>query len=78
MRAVTAAVVRASDKSESATRAAAAEADQAMAWLKQAVAAGYSNIENMKTDKDLDSLRERMDFRRLLAALEANRQKDKR
>ena len=46
-----------------------------MAWLKQAVAAGYSNVENMKTDKDLDFLRDRTDFQRLLADLEAEQEK---
>jgi serine/threonine protein kinase/tetratricopeptide (TPR) repeat protein len=78
MRAVTAAVLRANDPSATAARAAAAEVDRAMAWLKQAVAAGYSDVENLKTDKDLDFLRDRQDFQRLLADLEANKQKDKK
>ena len=41
-----------------------------MAWLKQAVAAGYKNVEHMRKDKDLDALRDRDDFRQLLAELE--------
>ncbi len=53
-RAVTAAVLRAADKSASAAHEADAEADRAMAWLKQAVAAGYKDIAQMKKDKDLD------------------------
>ena len=78
MRAVTAAVIRASDKSETATQDAAAEADRAMAWLKQAVAAGYNDAEHMKTDADLDALRDREDFQKLLADLEANKEKEKK
>jgi len=77
MRAVTAAVLRARDRSETTARAAAAEADRAMAWLKQAVAAGYNNVENMKTDKDLQALRDRKDFQRLLADLAASKQQQK-
>jgi hypothetical protein len=47
------------------------QADLAMAWLSQAVAAGFTDAAHMKRDADLDSLREREDFRRLLAELEA-------
>jgi tetratricopeptide (TPR) repeat protein len=78
VRAVTAAVLRANDQSETAAKAAATEADRAMAWLKQSVAAGYTNIENMKNDKDLRALHGREDFQRLLADLEASNQKDKK
>jgi hypothetical protein len=77
MRAVTAAVLRGNGQPETAARAAAAELDRAMTWLKQAVATGYSDIENIKNDKDLDVLRDRKDFQRLLADLEAEKQKDK-
>jgi serine/threonine protein kinase/tetratricopeptide (TPR) repeat protein len=77
-RAVTAAVIRATDQSETAAKAAAAEADRAMAWLKRAVSAGYSDIENMKNDKDLHALRGREDFQRLLADLEASNQKNEK
>src|SRR5262249_21169113 len=51
MRAVTAAVFRAADKSPAGARQADAEADRAVAWLKQAVAAGYNNAGHMKQDK---------------------------
>jgi tetratricopeptide (TPR) repeat protein len=78
MRAVTAAVIRATDKTETAARAASTEADRAMAWLKQAIAAGDSDVQNMKTTKVLDSLRDRTDFQRLLADLGASNQKEKK
>jgi serine/threonine protein kinase/tetratricopeptide (TPR) repeat protein len=71
-RAVTAAVVRAGDKSEEAD----AEAGRAMAWLRQAVAAGYKDADHMRKDKDLDTLRGRDDFQKLLAGLEAGQAKD--
>ncbi len=43
----------------------------AIDWLKQAVAAGYKDVEHMKKDTDLDPLREREDFKKLIAELEA-------
>lgn len=45
------------------------QADRAMDWLRQAIAKGYKNIEHMKNDRDLDSLRDRADFKKLLAEL---------
>jgi hypothetical protein len=39
-----------------------------MAWLTKAVAAGYKDRAHMEKDGDLDSLRDRADFRALLAA----------
>jgi tetratricopeptide (TPR) repeat protein len=77
MRAVTAAVIRAADKSAVAAKEADAEADRAMAWLKQAVAAGYNNAAHMKQDTDLDALRQRPDFQKLLAELEVGKGKKK-
>jgi serine/threonine protein kinase len=73
MRAVTAAVIRVVAKTAGAdaTRLAKEETDRAMAWLKQAVAAGYKDAAHMKKDKDLDVLRDREDFKKLLAELEA-------
>src|SRR5260370_13793962 len=72
MRAVTAAVLRGTDlKSVLQTKEGAAEADRAMAWLTQAVAAGYKDAAHMKRDTDLDALRDRPDFQKLLAGLEA-------
>jgi hypothetical protein len=46
------------------------QADLAMDWLKRAVDLGFKNVEHMKKDSDLDSLREREDFKKLLAELE--------
>jgi hypothetical protein len=47
-------------------------ADEAMALLKQAVTKGYKNAAaNMQGDMDLEALRDREDFRALLAELEA-------
>jgi tetratricopeptide (TPR) repeat protein len=67
-RAITAAVLRASGKPSETTQA-DAEAERAIAWLKQAVAAGYKDVAKMKQDKDLDALRDRADFRRLVEEL---------
>jgi serine/threonine protein kinase/tetratricopeptide (TPR) repeat protein len=67
MRAVTAAVLRAADKSSEG----GGQADRAMAWLRQAVAAGYKNAAQAKQDKDLDALRDRGDFTKLVTAWEA-------
>jgi len=39
------------------------------------VAAGFKDINLMKTDKDLDALRDREDFKKLLADLEAGKEK---
>jgi serine/threonine-protein kinase len=46
-------------------------ADQALAALRQAVARGYQDADHMKKNKDLDPLRGRDDFQKLLAGLEA-------
>ena len=73
-RAVTAGVFRAGAQSEDAAQQAAAEADRAMDWLKQAVAAGYKDAAHMKKDADLKPLRERDDFRELLEELGKNAQ----
>jgi serine/threonine protein kinase/tetratricopeptide (TPR) repeat protein len=67
MRAVTAAVLRAAGKQ------ADAEADRAMAWLKQAIAAGYKNAARLKRDRNLDALRNREDFTKLVTVLEGRR-----
>jgi len=76
-RAVTAAVIRADDQSEDAAKDAAAEADRAMDWLKQAVAAGFKNAAHMKQDTDLEALRTREDFKQLIAELEATTEQAK-
>jgi serine/threonine-protein kinase len=46
-------------------------ADQAMATLRRAVAAGWRNVAHMRTDSDLDALRQRDDFQKLMKDLEA-------
>ena len=46
------------------------QAAAALDWLRQAVAAGYNNVGHMKNNKDLDPLREREDFKKLMQELE--------
>jgi serine/threonine protein kinase/tetratricopeptide (TPR) repeat protein len=46
-------------------------ADVAMEWLKQAVAAGFNMVAVIKKDTDLNALRDREDFQKLVADLEA-------
>jgi serine/threonine-protein kinase len=48
-------------------------ADQAMQMLQQAVAKGYKDVAQLKKDKDLDPIRKRDDFQKLLAELEAKK-----
>jgi eukaryotic-like serine/threonine-protein kinase len=74
LRAVTAAV-QAKTPGADAARLAKDDADRAMAWLTKAVAAGYKNAAHMKKNADLDSLREREDFKKLIAELEAKTEK---
>jgi tetratricopeptide (TPR) repeat protein/tRNA A-37 threonylcarbamoyl transferase component Bud32 len=47
------------------------EADRAMAWLTKAVAAGFADFALMDKDTDLDSLRDREDFRKLWADVQS-------
>jgi serine/threonine protein kinase/tetratricopeptide (TPR) repeat protein len=47
-------------------------ADRAMDYLRQAIAIGWRNPGVLKDDRDLDSLRARQDFQKLLADLEAS------
>jgi serine/threonine protein kinase len=65
-RAVTCSVIQAGRNSQRVDAEAAAEADKAIAWLKQAVAAGYKDAATMKNRRDLDSLHARDDFKNLL------------
>ena len=51
--------------------------DEAMRMLHDAVAKGYADAEHIKKDVELDTLRDREDFKKLLAELEAN-QKESR
>jgi serine/threonine protein kinase/tetratricopeptide (TPR) repeat protein len=45
-------------------------ADKAMALLKEAARAGFNNVARLKSDTDLDALRDRDDFKALVAELE--------
>jgi hypothetical protein len=45
-------------------------AQRAMALLREAVAKGFNNAEQLRTDDDLVTLRQREDYRQLLAELE--------
>jgi eukaryotic-like serine/threonine-protein kinase len=72
-RAVTARVLRETDMSPETLKQADAEADQAMAWLRQAVAAGYANQKNLRQDTDLDALRDRASFQRFVTEMEAGK-----
>jgi eukaryotic-like serine/threonine-protein kinase len=74
-RSITASVLRAADKSPGTNRPADDEADRAMAWLKQSIAAGFKDAAQMKTDKDLDALRGREDFKKLTSELEGTQAK---
>ncbi|HEY7088121.1 MAG TPA: tetratricopeptide repeat protein, partial [Tepidisphaeraceae bacterium] len=76
-RAVTAAVLLSTDQSPEAAIKARDEDDQAMAWLHKAVAAGYTDVDTLNKSKDLDTLREREDFKKLLADVEAKRAESK-
>ena len=46
-----------------------------MEWLHQAVQAGYTNAVHMRNDTDLDLLRKREDFQKLMAEMEAKAHK---
>ena len=70
-RAVTAAVIRATDKSPGAAREAEGQADRAIAWLKKALDAGYKNVASLSRDTDLDALRDRADFKKMVAEQQA-------
>jgi serine/threonine protein kinase/tetratricopeptide (TPR) repeat protein len=77
-RAVTAAVTRAADTFDTADEQATAEADRAMTWLRRAIAAGYADAAGVAKDPDLDALRDRNDFKKLVAELGANQQDGKK
>jgi tetratricopeptide (TPR) repeat protein len=72
VRAICAAVIPLDPKTLAAdtARLVKVQADLAMAWLHKAVAAGFRNASHIKQDNDLDALREREDFKKLLAELE--------
>jgi hypothetical protein len=72
-RAIAAGALRSADRSPGGAEKARAQADQAMAWLKRAVAAGFrdgpNQVSTMALDYDLDALRDRDDFKKLLAEM---------
>jgi hypothetical protein len=74
-RAVTASV-QAKANEPDAARLANEDADKAMAWLTKAVAAGFTNVAHIRKDADLDFLRDREDFQKLLGELDKRREKD--
>jgi hypothetical protein len=51
-----------------------AESNRAMAWLNKAVEAGFDDAEHLKREKDLDGLRGRDDFRKLIESLTNRKQ----
>ena len=71
-----AAAAQAEKKGEESARLAKEDADKAMAWLQKAVAAGYTDAAHMKKDADLDFLRDREDFQKLLAELDKKSDKE--
>jgi tetratricopeptide (TPR) repeat protein len=74
VRAVTAAVLeKAKTPGEETTRLANEQGDLAMAWLERAVAAGFNDVAHMKLNKDLNVLRGRDDFKKLMLDLEAKK-----
>ena len=70
-RAVLAAALRGGGPSAESTKQAHEEADRAMTWLKKAVAAGYHDAAHISKDHDLDALRDRDDFKKLLSDLQS-------
>jgi tetratricopeptide (TPR) repeat protein len=40
--------------------------EESIAWLKKAIDMGYSNWDLIKTDKDLENIRDSEDYRQLL------------
>jgi serine/threonine protein kinase/tetratricopeptide (TPR) repeat protein len=70
-RAVTAAVLREKDRTPEGKKRSDEEAERAMAWLRRAVAAGFRDKVRLATRKEFDALRDRSDFRELIAGLEA-------
>jgi tetratricopeptide (TPR) repeat protein len=68
-------IVQKNDKAsaEERDKQSAIYGDEAMTMLRDAVAKGFKNAAHVKQDKDLDPLRGREDFKKLLAELETNK-----
>jgi hypothetical protein len=47
--------------------------DQSLSLLRESVKRGFREIERFKKDKELDSLRKRPEFQRLLSELETKK-----
>jgi hypothetical protein len=71
-RAIAAGALRSADRSPGGAEKARAQADRAMAWLERALAAGFKDTAVIPTDYDLDALRNRDDFKKLLAQMKSN------
>jgi tetratricopeptide (TPR) repeat protein len=69
-RAVAAAMLKKSERTPDAHKRAEKESDQAMAWLRQALAAGFNERDRLAKNKEFDSVRDRAEFRELIAKLE--------
>jgi serine/threonine protein kinase len=70
MRAIVAGVIKgASGDSAAASAEANAELDRAMNWLTQAVAAGFTDMTELKRAKELNALRDREEFKKLFAEM---------
>ena len=65
-------IVEKDDNNEPAKRQAAMQfyGGQAMAMLRDAIAKGFKDVAHMKKDTDLHPLRQREDFKKLVAELE--------
>jgi hypothetical protein len=62
--------LQAKAKTEDAAHLAKEDADKAVTWLTKAVAAGWTDAAQIRKDADLDFLRDRPDFKKMLADLE--------
>lgn len=63
------------DPGADATTFAKDNGDRMMEWLQKAVQAGYKDAANIMKHTNLDALRPREDFKKLIAELEANAEK---
>lgn len=71
MHGVTASVIRAAGTSDTSKSESAAEMDRAVEWLTKAVAAGFRDSARIEQDNDFASLRDRADFKKLLAEIKS-------
>jgi hypothetical protein len=67
IRAVAATVRRGRDKTPEASAQATADDDRAVAWLKKAVAAGWTDLKHLADNADFKALCGRADFKALVA-----------